>query len=1071
MATYTVDTREDVVDPADGLTSFREAVALAAANPGRDEIRFDPGLKPGPGREVRVSLSQGEVEIVDAGGLLIDGDVDGDGVADVVLRGSGSATPNQRVLVVTGGEVDMRHLVLSGGVARYGSGAASYGGNLFIGAGAEVTFAEGRIERGFAAAGGGIENQGSLVMANASITDNSSDGLGGGLSNFGAARLTNVTIADNDAGGSGGGVYSGLYATAVLTLRQSTVTGNSAGDGGGVLSGAAGTTTIADSIVLGNSGGSGDLDSLGGEVLEGVVLANGIVLDGSGDGTPVTAAEVFRDLGPGGGGAVLLQGGSARVAALRGGSAAVDAVASVTATDALDLDGDGDTAEPVPVDATGARRDFGGFADLGAVEAGRIVVTTLEDEAFGGHSFAEEAADGSGLSLREALALAEAGDTIAFAPNGALAGTRFSSFGTPEIRLTQGELTVDRFVRLEGAVEGGGSIVIDGGNASRLFDVESSAVLRDLVLTGGSTSDFGGAVRTAEGTTVTLADVSVSGSIAGVGGGAVHAAGTLFLSNALVTTSTAGLQGGALNVAPTGDARLHNVTLYGNAAPSGGAIFVDGDGSGAGGALRLSSATLTGNVTSGGGGAVERDLNGGAGSPVILNSIILGNEGGNANPFNLSSSYLGETITDSRSPGGGLGAAPVDVFASVTGPGGGSFTTVEGAGVLSPNLFCRQSVELRRRGAAIDVGDASLLPVTNSGPTATDGRGAPRLVDFDGDGAALDLGAAELQVVDQPIEVQGETEIRLPEGQPFGVFTGGPLSLIEPDAGDPQPVIIGAAEGAFGRFEIRDGNLTYTRNPGRPDLPAGRTETDEAVFTPFDPVASAPVPEAAFTVRAVILGVNAADGGDNLMLGDGGADRFDGEEGNDTLGGRGGDDSLIGRAGEDVLRGARGDDRLFGGLDDDQLRGGPGADTMVGGGGSDFAVGAGGGDLIRGGPGDDVLSGSAGDDRLFGNAGADALFGGGRADVLRGGRGRDDLVGGGGRDVFVVARRDGADTIADFRDGIDTIRILSGSESFADLVIVQRGADALVRHGGRGDRLLLEDVNAAALGFDDFAFG
>ena len=69
--------------------------------------------------------------------------------------------------------------------------------------------------------------------------------------------------------------------------------------------------------------------------------------------------------------------------------------------------------------------------------------------------------------------------------------------------------------------------------------------------------------------------------------------------------------------------------------------------------------------------------------------------------------------------------------------------------------------------------------------------------------------------------------------------------------------------------------------------------------------------------------------------------------------------------------------------------------------------------------------------------------------MLNGGVGNDRLTGGTGADVFVFNPVDGAvgDTIADFQDGTDLVRIRGSS--FGDLHIADSGGDAAVTWGGK----------------------
>ena len=67
MTTFVVTTLDDVV-AADDQRSLREAVALANAAPGADEIRFAPGLEGGI-----LHLTGGELALT--GSVRIDGEL------------------------------------------------------------------------------------------------------------------------------------------------------------------------------------------------------------------------------------------------------------------------------------------------------------------------------------------------------------------------------------------------------------------------------------------------------------------------------------------------------------------------------------------------------------------------------------------------------------------------------------------------------------------------------------------------------------------------------------------------------------------------------------------------------------------------------------------------------------------------------------------------------------------------------------------------------------------------------------------------------------------------------------
>ena len=122
--------------------------------------------------------------------------------------------------------------------------------------------------------------------------------------------------------------------------------------------------------------------------------------------------------------------------------------------------------------------------------------------------------------------------------------------------------------------------------------------------------------------------------------------------------------------------------------------------------------------------------------------------------------------------------------------------------------------------------------------------------------------------------------------------------------------------------------------------------------------------------------------------------------------------------------------------------GGSGNDTIYGNAIRNMLTGNDGDDLLVGGHRADVLIGGSGNDQLRGGRGNDTLDGGADDDVLRPGLGTDMITGGSGSDIFIFrANKDfsqatSEDTITDFEDGIDMIKLvgyLAGDVDIIDL--------------------------------------
>jgi hypothetical protein len=153
-------------------------------------------------------------------------------------------------------------LEITGSLNIAGPGASSLaisGGGKFpvfeVDAGVTSVFISGiTIENGATSIGfgGGIDNEGTLMVTNSTISGNSAGESGGGIVNSGTLTVTNSTISGNSAG-EGGGILN----TGTLTLTNSTISGNAASIFGGGIACAAGTLTMINSTISGNSASEG----------------------------------------------------------------------------------------------------------------------------------------------------------------------------------------------------------------------------------------------------------------------------------------------------------------------------------------------------------------------------------------------------------------------------------------------------------------------------------------------------------------------------------------------------------------------------------------------------------------------------------------------------------------------------------------------------------------------------------------------------------------------------------------------------------------------------------------------
>jgi CSLREA domain-containing protein len=215
-----VTTTSDVVNPTDGLTSLREALAYADSLSGPQTITFAANLTG------TISLSAVGDFTEGASALEVTGDVEIDGPSAGLTLTVAAGVPAMRLFhVADGAALTLRDLTLTGGQAP-GSG------------------------------GGAILNEGDLTVIDSTISGNSAE-LGGGIDNAGALTLLRDTLSGNTAAGAAGVNAIGLIAG--RAGGGSGGGGGGAGLGGAVFNDSGASASLVNSTLSGNTavGGQG----------------------------------------------------------------------------------------------------------------------------------------------------------------------------------------------------------------------------------------------------------------------------------------------------------------------------------------------------------------------------------------------------------------------------------------------------------------------------------------------------------------------------------------------------------------------------------------------------------------------------------------------------------------------------------------------------------------------------------------------------------------------------------------------------------------------------------------------
>jgi CSLREA domain-containing protein len=158
---------------------------------------------------------------------------------------------------------------ISGNVTTGSNGDGPGGGVLNRGL---ATIQYSAITANSAAGGGGIHNTGALQMTTSSIAGNEARFFGGGLQNSGTATISRSTISHNVDGGIVNGQLNGVRG--MLSLQNSTVSGNQSYRVPGGVINFAGDVKIASSTIAGNVSTLFGAGVNGPAYLENTIVAN-----------------------------------------------------------------------------------------------------------------------------------------------------------------------------------------------------------------------------------------------------------------------------------------------------------------------------------------------------------------------------------------------------------------------------------------------------------------------------------------------------------------------------------------------------------------------------------------------------------------------------------------------------------------------------------------------------------------------------------------------------------------------------------------------------------------------------
>ena len=223
-------------------------------------------------------------------------------------------------------------------------------------------------------------------------------------------------------------------------------------------------------------------------------------------------------------------------------------------------------------------------------------------------------------SLREAITSANGNkeaDEIRFDPG-------FFDGSQGVILLTSGELeiTAAEDLEIDGAFGGAANVVVDGNNASRVFNITGSGnvTFESLTIQNGNSADEGGGIQHIGISTLTVNNSKISDNISQKRGGgiAVNGGGDLAITDNEISNNQANISGGG--IFNNGNVAINNTAISGNQVDAHGAGILN-----YGGTITIDNSTISGNQADSRGGGIN---NNNGGIITIDNSAISNNDSG-----------------------------------------------------------------------------------------------------------------------------------------------------------------------------------------------------------------------------------------------------------------------------------------------------------------------------------------------------------------------------------------------------------------------------------------------------------